>query len=460
MIVVGLWLWSLGVVLVRGWIWESDEVVDPGGLLERYRYFDIEYTPVCVWLTMILLGYGAHLFRKWSLGWYGFVEVLCGLTGGVLSMGRLPLEHPPAWIGLVLSAFIIVRGAGNISLAVAEKEARGGRVLGLEEGSALRVLEKRGRTPICESMTEIPNSLFKYVPPERIDITESLCICFSRRPSFNDPFDLNPVTPSFTQEEWEAITNDTLKKRHLVEVARGSQMSLEAYLTTQKEEKAFLVNVWKHNARWLREQAAERIGKRIDGEFGVFCLTEIENDLLMWAHYAKDHSGMMIEFDPTRLKPPSEPSLYEEKLEIVSRVEYSDDRPQISWTGKITDSGIFLVKSPQWGHEREWRAIRKLSDCDHRKPTSEGTVHLFKLPPEAIKRVVIGCRMEARSVHDAVSANPALKHVKLQKAVINMEHFRLDYVDLDEMPAPPPRLIRFLTKFMGQDPHVRVEDKL
>jgi hypothetical protein len=57
-------------------------------------------------------------------GWYGFVDILCGLIGGVVAIGRLPLDHPPAWFGLMASAFIIVRGAGNISLAVAEKEAR------------------------------------------------------------------------------------------------------------------------------------------------------------------------------------------------------------------------------------------------------------------------------------------------------------------------------------------------
>jgi hypothetical protein len=132
--VIALWLWCLGFVLARGWIWESHEVVEQGGLLERYRYFDMEHTPVFVWLTMILVGYGAHLFRKRALGWYGFVEILCGLIGGVIAIGRLPLDHPPAWIGLVLSACIIVRGAGNVTLAVAAKEAASGRVDGLLAG--------------------------------------------------------------------------------------------------------------------------------------------------------------------------------------------------------------------------------------------------------------------------------------------------------------------------------------
>ena len=122
-----LWLSSLVFVLARGWVWESHPVLEEGALVVRYKYFDIEHTPMFVWLTMIMLGYVAHLFRRWSLGYYGLVEVLCGLVGGFIAIGRLPLDHAPAWFGLFASTFIIVRGAGNVAQAAAEEETHQGK---------------------------------------------------------------------------------------------------------------------------------------------------------------------------------------------------------------------------------------------------------------------------------------------------------------------------------------------
>ena len=119
-----LWAWSLTLTLKHGWVWESHQVVDKGLVVERYLYFDIEHTPMFVWLTMILLGYAAHVFRQRSLGYYGLVEILCGLIGGFVAIGKLPLDQGPAWFGLVASAFIIVRGAGNVSQALSEQEPK------------------------------------------------------------------------------------------------------------------------------------------------------------------------------------------------------------------------------------------------------------------------------------------------------------------------------------------------
>ena len=119
---VMLWLWSLILLLERGWVWESHQVVEQGVLVEHYISFDIEHTPVFIWLTMVLLGYAAHSFRQRSLGYYGLVEILCGLVGGFIAIGKLPLDHAPAWFGLMASAFIIVRGAGNVAHAVAEEK--------------------------------------------------------------------------------------------------------------------------------------------------------------------------------------------------------------------------------------------------------------------------------------------------------------------------------------------------
>lgn len=69
---------------------------------------------------MILLAYAAHRFRQRSLGYYGLVEIVFGLTGGIVSIGKLPLDQATTWLALTGSTFVIVRGSANIAQAVSD----------------------------------------------------------------------------------------------------------------------------------------------------------------------------------------------------------------------------------------------------------------------------------------------------------------------------------------------------
>ena len=116
-ILVTVWLLSLANMISRGWVWESWEAV-PGGLEHRWNYFDIKRTPTFVWLTLVVVGYTAYLFRQRSLGYYGLVEIIFGLFGGFVAVSKLPLSGVTAWFSLAASAYIMVRGATNIAQAL------------------------------------------------------------------------------------------------------------------------------------------------------------------------------------------------------------------------------------------------------------------------------------------------------------------------------------------------------
>ncbi len=114
---LGLWVTSLLWMLERGWVWESWEVV-PGGMEHRLNYFEIQRTPLFVWLSLILLGYLAHMLKIRSLGYYGLVEVIVGAVGGFIGVAALPLTSVAAWVVLAGSVYTIVEGASNISESV------------------------------------------------------------------------------------------------------------------------------------------------------------------------------------------------------------------------------------------------------------------------------------------------------------------------------------------------------
>lgn len=89
----------------------------------------------------------------------------------------------------------------------------------------------------------VPAVLYKYFPPERIDVLETMQFRFSSPSQFNDTFDTHYLVP----------TSQGPKAR----VAR----------------------------RWLRNQ------------LGIFCLTEKPDNHLMWVHYARNHTGFVLGFN-------------------------------------------------------------------------------------------------------------------------------------------------------------------
>jgi hypothetical protein len=97
--------------------------------------------------------------------------------------------------------------------------------------------------PVGAHGTHSPTVLYKYLPPDRIDILENMKICFSPPSKFNDTFDSHYLVPK-SQGSTGKIVRTLLKNR-----------------------------------------------------LGIFCLTEQPNNHLMWVHYAKNHTGFVLGFD-------------------------------------------------------------------------------------------------------------------------------------------------------------------
>jgi DUF2971 family protein len=89
----------------------------------------------------------------------------------------------------------------------------------------------------------VPVVLYKYLPPERIDILENMEIRFSPPTEFNDIFDTDYLVPK----------------------SEGSK------------------------------GMATRI--KLKRQLGVLCLTERPDDHRMWVHYARNHTGFVLGFN-------------------------------------------------------------------------------------------------------------------------------------------------------------------
>jgi len=109
--------------------------------------------------------------------------------------------------------------------------------------------------------------LYKYYPPERIDVFEKWALRFTAPAHFNDIFD--------------------------------TDYSI-------------------HDRRDTKRKLKDRSG------LAVFCLTEDADNHLMWVNYAAQHTGFVLAFDPTD-------EFFAEAGGVLRKVEYRDAPPDMTF---------------------------------------------------------------------------------------------------------------------------------
>ncbi len=102
------------------------------------------------------------------------------------------------------------------------------------------------------------------------------------------------------------------------------------------------------------------------------CVSEERSNLLMWAHYAKDHTGAVFEFlslpDEGNPLLVAEPVMYvDHPIPFFTESEWLD---HIFSVRRLNESELYkryvYTKSSDWRYEREWRCypfIRRRTPC-------------------------------------------------------------------------------------------------
>ncbi len=101
--------------------------------------------------------------------------------------------------------------------------------------------------------------------------------------------------------------------------------------------------------------AFEEVLRDMSAKWGILCLSEIPDDILMWAHYSDGHRGVVLRFLGAGLS----------ELGSCRNVQYHDSLVDYrafedAWKepGKQFEQFV-LRKSWHWEYEREWRVVDK-----------------------------------------------------------------------------------------------------
>ncbi len=157
----------------------------------------------------------------------------------------------------------------------------------------------------------------------------------------------------------------------------------------------------------------------------IFCVSEKNDDLLMWAHYTDDHKGAAIKLKCIPEKDTAlcvaKPVIYSAAMPLLKVGELFNSQQELM--RKILDE-ILLTKSLDWQHEKEWRVIlmkqQEGNDFDMRG--------IFE---DEIDAIYLGCRMHEQDKKDIIDiVRTKRKKVRIFYARKNDREFKLDFEEL------------------------------
>lgn len=230
-----------------------------------------------------------------------------------------------------------------------------------------------------------PASLYKYYgdTPEKLNAVKNNKMWYSAPSNFNDVFDCDISIDD------KKIFNEALKllpdKRR---IRPGSNAWRELRATINQQLRA------------LRAKLDE-----LRNTTGVSCLSESENSLLMWAHYAHNHRGICVEYDLLEINR----ILNFSAIPVI----YSEERPCFDCLDPqiIQKDALKLLvqsltsKSSEWRYEKEWRIILNKGACGDSWDSDKSGALLDMIPPSSI---ILGCAVQPefeRQVTDYCSTN-------------------------------------------------------
>lgn len=222
-------------------------------------------------------------------------------------------------------------------------------------------------------------------------------VWLSNAAALNDPFE---CTIGEIAAEWISEQVKSLKIGHMGGFISGALASVENktlfYGLAPKQTKEFLKKIGQKGFdaqyKTIRDFTFRKTGKELSNpeetfvnldtqlaNVGIFSLSEVYDNDLMWAHYAESSKGIAIGFE----------GIEGSKLANLSsclKVVYSDDRPTFTGKGFLTRIHFFTggrgniqdisfddptfrqaisTKKEIWSYEKEWRYIDERSgNCD------------------------------------------------------------------------------------------------
>ena len=126
--------------------------------------------------------------------------------------------------------------------------------------------------------------------------------------------------------------------------------------------------------------------RSVMADTSIFCVSETHDNLLMWSHYAQNHTGAVIKF--LALPEVDSPLIVVQPVRYTIRMPRREFASMLDFQKSLTEivELITLIKSDVWAYEKEWRIVAGLRDKTQ-------SYEILSYAPEEVGEVYLGCKM-------------------------------------------------------------------
>lgn len=213
------------------------------------------------------------------------------------------------------------------------------------------------------------------------DPLEKFELYFSSPSNFNDPFDskIKYNYRLFTDEERNGYIQKLLSK--------GKQNFENSSIPLSHQNRIQMVEMMMKDVEKFQTWAEKLEEEAINKTIGIISFSLKWKNVLMWSHYAKNHTGYCIGLNEAKLRNSG-------KIEYGSIVDYPHDNKFPSIHPMLDEHESFyrkfFTKSYDWHYEEEYRIVNFI----HPDKEDISTARLLKYNADFIDEVILGIKMK------------------------------------------------------------------
>lgn len=280
--------------------------------------------------------------------------------------------------------------------------------------------------------------LYKYLTADRaINILRKSKIRISQLDALNDPYECEPAVradfilnlrlPFDSESNLQELADKISGSRSWIFLF-NNESAYDSFVSAYKVFPELVLRLLagrrdKEQNIDLETSAYEELMKAARLNSGVFSASKCWDSLLMWAHYADEHRGVVFGFDENAIFGNDST-----KNSGWKKVGYSKDRVVVDVADSEAMRRFLSEKPAAWKYEREYRLIKFLHDFDKDKKRHNGLdVFLMDIYLGAIKEVYFGSRIEKLKMERVFKlARKKCKNARILKTGISRKSYKLN----------------------------------
>jgi hypothetical protein len=230
----------------------------------------------------------------------------------------------------------------------------------------------------------------------------------------NDPSELMPhVIPDEVRQSLERLRRDGYTQEDMVNLRRqeclfqrlAPKFQVIRLPATAEEATALIRSPFYDQLSTLERRLSET-ALEISSKVGLFCLSLRYESLPMWAHYASNATGLVVEFvDLDTVFRGDNTGVLAQPIAI----QYQRDRLSVTFDTS-SHAALFFAKFADWSYEQEVRIVLPLADC-RKESRGNHSLYICEIPRRCIARLILGWNM----------SNEARKAIQMQVQELNPE---------------------------------------